>query len=135
VEKPIPEGWHSITPRMFVQDVAEEARFLQQAFGAVGELQTDIPSVMRIGDSNVMVSRVGEREAMPAYLYLYLEDVDATYRRALAAGAVSVEEPTDLPYGDRRGIVQDPGGSIWQIATRVKDVPMAETPEHHRPGV
>jgi PhnB protein len=120
--KPIPHGWHSVTPRMFVQDVAEEVRFLRQAFGAVGELQTDMPSAMRIGDSNVMVSGAGVRDAIPAYLYLYVEDVDAAYRRALAAGAVPLEDPRDLPYGDRRGMVQDPGGNIWQIATHIADV-------------
>jgi PhnB protein len=123
--KPIPEGWHSVTPRMFVQDVAEEVRFLQQAFDATGELRTDTPSEMRIGDSIVMVSGTDVREAMPAYLYLYVEDVDATYQRALAARALSLEEPKDLPYGDRRGMVQDPGGNIWQIATHIADV----TPE------
>ena len=64
-----------------------------------------------------MVSAVGPRAAMPAFLYLYVDDADATYQRALKAGAVSLEEPTDMPYGDRRGMVQDPLGNIWQIAT------------------
>jgi PhnB protein len=118
----MPEGWHNVTPRMVVRDVAAEVRFLQEAFGAAGELQTDMPSVMRIGDSNVMVSGAGAREAMPAYVYLYVEDVDATYRRALEAGGVALEDPRDLPYGDRRGMVEDPGGSIWQIATHIQDV-------------
>jgi RimJ/RimL family protein N-acetyltransferase len=56
---------------------------------------------------------------MPAFLYLYVDDVDATYSRALEAGAVSVEEPENMPYGDRRGVVKDPCGNIWQIATYV----------------
>jgi uncharacterized glyoxalase superfamily protein PhnB len=64
-----------------------------------------------------MVSGVGVRDAMPAFLYLYVDDIDATYQRALKAGAESLEEPQDMPYGDRRGMVKDPGGNIWQIAT------------------
>jgi PhnB protein len=113
----IPEGWHSVTPRLVVHDPALQVEFLKQAFGATGEFRTDMPSVIRIGDSLVMVSSAGPRDAMPAFLYLYVDDIDATYRRALAAGAVSLEEPWDTPYGDRRGMVQDPGGNIWQIAT------------------
>lgn len=54
---------------------------------------------------------------MPAFLYLYVDDIDTTYQRALAAGAVSLEEPTETPYGDRRGMVEDPCGNVWQIAT------------------
>lgn len=64
-----------------------------------------------------MASSVGPREAMPASLYLYVDDADTTYSRALEAGAVSIEAPRDTPYGDRRGMVQDPCGNIWQIAT------------------
>jgi PhnB protein len=68
-----------------------------------------------------MVSSVGPRDAMPAFLYLYVEDIDTTYQRALDAGAVSLEEPQDVPYGDRRGMVKDPCGNIWQIATHKED--------------
>jgi PhnB protein len=119
--KPIPEGWHSVTPRLVVHDAAELVRFLKQAFGGTGDFRADRPSVIRIGDSMVMVSGVGPRAAMPAFLYLYVDDIDATYRRALEAGAVSLEEPQDLPYGDRRGMVQDPCGNIWQIATHTSE--------------
>ena len=73
-----------------------------------------------------MVSAPGPREPMPAFLYLYVEDIDATYRRALKAGAVSLEEPRDLPYGDRRGMVQDPCRNIWQIATHKEDVSLED---------
>src|SRR5262245_34065388 len=100
--KGIPEGWHSITPRLVVEESATLVAFLKQAFGATGEIHTESPSVMKIGDSMVMVSGVGPREAMPAFLYLYVEDADATYQRAMNAGAVSIEEPWDTPYGDRR---------------------------------
>ena len=114
----IPEGWHSITPRLVVADPARLVEFLKQAFDATGDFRADSPSQVRIGDSLVMVSGVGPRDAMPAFLYLYVDDIDATYRRALQAGAVSLEVPQDLPYGDRRGMVKDPSGNIWQIATR-----------------
>jgi PhnB protein len=117
MKKWIPKGWHSVTPRLVARDSAKLVKFLERAFAATGEFGEERPSVIRIGDSLVMVSGVGPRKAMPTLLYLYVADIDATYRRALKAGAVSVEEPQDLPYGDRRGIVKDPGGNTWQIAT------------------
>ena len=115
--KSIPAGWHSVTPRLVVHDVARLVEFFKQAFGATGEFRADRPCEIRIGDSLVMVSEVGVRDAMPAFLYLYVDDIDATYGRALKAGAQSLEEPQDMPYGDRRCMVKDPGGNIWQIAT------------------
>jgi len=120
---PAPKGWHSVTPRIVVSDPARLIDFLKQAFGANGDLQTERPSVIRIGDSLVMISNVGPREAMPAFLYVYVDDVDATYKRALEAAAVSLEEPLDTPYGDRRGMVQDPCGNVWQIATHKGSLP------------
>jgi PhnB protein len=117
LSKSIPEGWHSVTPRLVVADTATLVEFLKQAFDATGDHRTDRPSVIKIGDSLLMISSVGPREAMPAFLYLYVDDIDTTYGRALAAGAVSLEEPTNTPYGDRRGMVQDPCGNVWQIAT------------------
>jgi uncharacterized glyoxalase superfamily protein PhnB len=119
--KTVPEGWHSVTPRLVVYDIARQVEFLKDAFAATGDLRTEIPSVIRIGDSLVMVSGVGPRDAMPAFLYLYVDDVDKTYERALNAGAVSIEEPRDTPYGDRRGMVKDPCGNVWQIATPSSD--------------
>jgi len=119
--KKIPQGWHSVTPRLVVNDAALLVKFLKQAFDGSGEFRTDRPSVVTIGDSPVMVSTVGPRPAMPSFLYLYVDDVDATYQRALEAGAVSLEEPTETPYGDRRGMVQDPCGNVWQIATYAGD--------------
>ena len=113
----IPDGWHSVTPRLVAADPAKLVQFLSQAFGAAGAYETRRPSQMRIGDSIVMVSGAGPRRPMPAFLYLYVEDADATYRRALESGAVSVEEPLQTPYGDRRAIVTDPCGNEWAIAT------------------
>jgi PhnB protein len=118
----LPEGWHSITPRIVVHDPAKLVEFLKSAFDATGDYLTERPSVLRIGDSLVMISGVGPRDAMPAFLYLYVDDIDASYNRALEAGAVSLEEPRDLPYGDRRGMVEDPCGNVWQIATHQRHV-------------
>jgi PhnB protein len=115
--KSIPAGWHSVTPRLVAHDVATLVDFLKQAFGGTGDFRLDRPCEIRIGDSLVMVSEVGVRDAMPAFLYLYVDDTDATYQRALEAGGESLEEPQDMPYGDRRCMVKDPGGNIWQIAT------------------
>ena len=80
-----------------------------------------------IGDSLVMVGSAGpENPAMPAMIHLYVEDCDAVYERALAAGATSEREPTDQFYGDRSGGVRDQGGNLWWIATHVEDVPEDE---------
>ncbi len=118
----LPNGWHSLTPRIVVDDVAGLVEFLRQVFDATGEVHPDRPAVMQIGDSVIMIGNVGLRKAMPAFLYLYVEDADATYRRALQAGAQSLEEPSDMPYGDRRGMVQDRWGNVWQIATCQEEV-------------
>lgn len=113
-----PEGWHSITPRLVARDPEKLVRFLKAAFGATGEFMSDAPSQMRIGDSIVMVSGgAGPRKVTSSFLYLYVESADATYERALKAGAKSIEVPADMPYGDRRAMIEDAGGNVWQIAT------------------
>jgi PhnB protein len=113
-----PEGFHTVTPRMVVDDVAGAVEFLRAVFDATGDVHPGRPAELRIGDSLVMVTGVGAREPFPAFLYVYVDDVDARYRRALAAGATSVEEPVDTPYGDRRAMVHDPFGNVYQIAHR-----------------
>jgi tRNA-Thr(GGU) m(6)t(6)A37 methyltransferase TsaA len=121
----VPDGWHNLTPRIVTGDVAGLVDFLRQAFEASGEVAPDRPAIMRIGDSVIMISGVGPREAMPAFLYLYVDDTDATYRRALQAGAESIEPPAEMPYGDRRAMVQDRWGNVWQIATAGPEAPVA----------
>ena len=117
-----PDGWHTITPRIIVQDPEALITFLKTVFGAQGELHPGRPAEMRIGDSIVMVSDGGAlRESSTAFLYVYVVDVDATYARAIAADAASLEVPADMPYGDRRAMVRDPWGNTWQIATRRHD--------------
>jgi len=112
-----PEGWATVTPRIVVEDASELVKFLREVFGATGEYRADRPAVLTIGDSMIMISDAGVRSAMPAFLYVYVGYADATYQLALNAGARSLEEPLDTPYGDRRCMVEDKWGNTWQIAT------------------
>ena len=114
-----PEGWPTVVPRIVANDAEQLVTFIKQVFGATGEYQSERPAELRIGDSVIMVSDSGERQVMTAFLYVYVRDTDATYRRAIDAGARSIEEPSDMPYGDRRGMVEDAWGNTWQIATRL----------------
>ena len=115
----IPKGLHSVTPRIVVQDTSALVAFLKLVFGATGEFCADAPSLITIGDSLLMVSTAGSRDVFPAFLYVYVEDAEVTYQRALDAGAVSLEAVWDTPYGDRRGMVRDPWGNVWQMATHM----------------
>jgi len=124
--KPIPDGWHTVTPRLFAKDPQRLVEFLRHAFGATGSYEHDTPTDVRIGDSMVMVSGDEFRAATESFLYLYLEDTDAAYRRALEAGATSLEAPQDMFYGDRRAMVKDPFGNTWQIATHKEDLSLEE---------
>jgi PhnB protein len=117
-EPEVPPGYHSVIPRMVVSDVAAEVAFLRAVFGATGSVHAGRPAEIRIGDSLVMVSASEAREPFPAFLYVYTANADRAYRRALAAGAESLEEPLDTPYGDRRAMVRDPSGNVFQIAHR-----------------
>jgi len=131
--KPIPEGYHSITPYLTIPGVAKLLDFLQQAFEAQ-ELHrmarpdgTIMHAEVRIGDSPVMMGEsMGSCEPMFGSLYLYVHDVDAVYKRALQAGATSTSEPADQFYGDRSAGVKDPVGNQWWIATHKEDVPPEE---------
>ena len=114
-----PEGWHTVTARIVADDAQRLVEFLKRVFGATGDYSPDRPAVMMIGDSRVMVSDAGVREAIPAFLYVYVDDTDKTFQRALDAGARSVEAPADVPYGDRRAMVVDEWGNTWQIATHL----------------
>jgi uncharacterized glyoxalase superfamily protein PhnB len=91
--------------------------FIKEVFDAVGRFHPERPSELRIADSLLMVGATIAREPMPAFLYVYVEDADAVFRRALDRGAESLEQPLDTPYGDRHGMIRDPWGNIWQIAT------------------
>jgi PhnB protein len=113
-----PDGRPTVTPRIFTDDVAGLVGYMKTVFGAGGELQSAAPTEMTIGESIVMISDGGGvREPMSACLYVYVENADETYARAMAAGALSIEQPADMPYGDRRATVRDSWSNIWQIAT------------------
>ncbi len=113
-----PQGFHSVTARIVALDPGAVVTFLRTVFDASGELVPGRPAEMHLGDSLVMVSGAEGREAFPAFLYIYVDDADRTWARAVDAGAQSVEEPFDTPYGDRRGMVRDAAGNVFQIAHR-----------------
>jgi PhnB protein len=117
-----PDGWHTVTPRIVVREPEALVGFLKHVFGAKGQFRGSQPAEVRIGDSVVMVSGEGQRDSIPAFLYVYVEDTDATYQRAIAADATSLEKPMDMPYGDRRAMVRDKWGNTWQIATHREDL-------------
>ncbi len=131
--RPIPEGYHTITPYLVVPGVSRVIDFMKQAFGAteIGRFQQPDGRVMhaevKIGDSIVMMGEPhGDIEPRPSVLHVYMEDVDEVYRRAIAAGAKSLREPANQFYGDRSGGVLDPAGNQWWISTHVEDVSMEE---------
>lgn len=113
-----PAGWHTVTPRLIVDGAEKLVEFVKNVFGATGQYRAHAPAELRIGDSTVMISDAGVRDSMTACLYVYVENADATWQRAIDAGAESMESPLNTPYGDRRGMVKDPWGNTWQIATR-----------------
>jgi PhnB protein len=130
---PIPEGYRTVTPYLVVDGATNVLDFVKQAFGAEEKLRMDAPegkighAEVQIGDSIVMMGDAGaENPAMPAMIHLYVDDCDATYERALAAGGTSEREPTDQFYGDRSAGVRDSAGNLWWIATHVEDVPEEE---------
>lgn len=130
---PIPEGYRTVTPYLVVEGAATVLDFVKEAFGAEEKFRMDMPNgkighaETKIGDSIVMMGDAGEEHpAMPAMIHLYVDDCDATYESALAAGATSEREPTDQFYGDRSAGVRDSTGNLWWIATHVEDVPEDE---------
>ena len=132
--KPIPDGFHAVTPYLVVSGVKRLIEFLEKAFGAeVVERHTRpdgtvMHAQVRIADSIVMMGEPWGENAkqMPAALYLYVKDVDAVFKQALAAGGTSTDAPADQFYGDRSGGIKDPSGNQWWIATHKEDVSSAE---------
>jgi PhnB protein len=123
---PVPQGHHTVTPYIVVAGVAKLMDFAKQVFDATEVHVSKRPdgSVMhaeiKIGDSIVMMGEGGEGgKHFPAMLYLYVEDMDAVYQRAIQAGAKSIREPADQTYGDRVGSVEDAFGNQWWMATPI----------------
>ena len=133
---PIPDGFHTVTPYIVVADIDQFLDFLKAAFAATEKER--VPSQdgrtghaeALIGDSYVMMGRAQKGfPELPCMLYLYVPDTDATYAQALDAGATSMQEPTDMFYGDRNAFVQDPAGNTWCIATHQEDLTPEELAE------
>jgi PhnB protein len=131
--KPVPDSYRTVTPYLIVKGATQLVAFLERAFGAREiKLMKMLDGIIAhgdllIGDSHVMLGEAtGPWPAQPCSIYLYLSDCDAVYRKALAAGGTSVQEPKTQFYGDRHGAVKDPCGNTWWIATHVEDVPPQE---------
>jgi PhnB protein len=135
--KPIPEGYHSVTPYLCCKNAADAIEFYKKAFGATEVLRMGDPSgkvghaELQIGDSRVMLAdefpEMGFKSPQsvggsPVMLHLYVEDVDATFPRAVAAGAKVTREVADQFYGDRGGQVEDPFGHKWYVSTHKEDL-------------
>ena len=128
-ESHVPKGLHSVNPYLHPRRAEPLITFLKRAFEAQEVAKYASPdgvvhhAVVRIGDSILEMGEAhGKYEPMNAMFYLYVPNMEAVYRQALAAGATSFQEPTDQPYGDRNAGVQDAFGNKWYIATHVKDV-------------
>ncbi len=131
--KSTPDGYHSVTPYLIVPDAAGLIDFLQQVFESKEVLRLAAPegrighAELRIGNAVIMLADAhGEHQPTQTMLHVYVPEVDATWRRALAAGATAVREPANQFYGDRGGAVSDDWGNRWWIATRIEDVPPDE---------
>ncbi|MFT4114641.1 VOC family protein [Silvibacterium sp.] len=135
--KAIPEGYHSIQPYLIFKGAAEAIDFYKRAFGVTERLRMPRPdgaiahAELEFGDSCVMLAdeapEIGALSpshfgGSPVSLMFYVDDCDAVYRQALAAGATSNREPTDQPYGDRMAGVKDPFGYSWYLGTHIKDL-------------
>ena len=139
--KPIPEGYHAITPYLSIRDATRAIEFYTKAFGAKLKLRLDAPGgevghkEMKIGDSIVMLADESpEMEFMSpkahggtsVLMHLYVKDVDATIAKAAAAGARVIRPVKDQFYGDRAGGVEDPFGHRWYIATHKEELTKAQ---------
>jgi PhnB protein len=132
--KPVPEGYHTITPYLVVDGAEKIIRFAKEAFGAQPVFEPMMRpdgkvmhAELKIGDSVVMIADTSERaQATSDMLHLYVPNVDAVYQKAIKAGGKSLMEPMDQFYGDRSGSIMDPTGNRWFIATHVENVSPAD---------
>jgi PhnB protein len=139
--KPVPAGYPRLTPYLCVDGASDAIEFYRHVFGATermrlpgeggkighAELQLE-DSVIMLADEHQELGILGPKSigGTPVTLSLYVEDVDATFRRAIAAGATVRREPENQFYGDRAGQFEDPFGHRWSVATHVEDVPPQE---------
>ncbi|HET7204774.1 MAG TPA: VOC family protein [Steroidobacteraceae bacterium] len=133
----IPQGMHTVTPHLVCDGAAAAIEFYQKAFGAtaggtmLGPDGRVMHAQIQIGDSTVMLVDENRQFGMlgpkslngsPVTIHLYVDDVDAVYRRAVSAGAKAVMPPADMFWGDRYGVLEDPFGHRWSIATHQRDL-------------
>lgn len=145
---PIPEGYPRISPYLVVQDAKRALGWYAEALGAreiarlPGANDTVMHAEFRIGDSVVMLGEampemgaVGPKHlgGTPVSLVCYVEDVDAAFARAIAAGATAERPPADQPFGDRMGTLLDPFGHRWHLSTHIEDVSMEEVARRMAP--
>ncbi|MFT5051409.1 MAG: PhnB protein [Chlamydiales bacterium] len=130
---PIPDGFHTVTPYLTIVGATELLDFVKQAFEAIETESVRCPdgrvqhAQVTIGDSPVMMGEApADFEPMPSTLYLYVDDVDAWYTRAIRAGGTVLEQPEDKFYGDRTAAVKDSCGNRWYMATHFEDAPPDE---------
>ena len=138
--KPIPEGYHSVTPYLIIKGAADAIEFYKKAFGATELMRFPMGdkighAEIKIGDSPIMMAdeypEMGYKGpkalgGSPVSIMLYVEDVESVFNRAVTAGATVKEAVQDKFYGDRSGTLQDPFGHVWHIATRKEDVSVEE---------
>jgi PhnB protein len=137
----IPPGYHSVTPYLYIKGASDALSFYKKAFGAVELFRIQPPgekvghAEIKIGDSIVMLAdeypEMGARSpktlgGSAVSLLVYLENVDARYEQAVAAGAKAVRPVQNQFYGDRSGLVEDPFGHVWTLATHIEDIPPGE---------
>jgi PhnB protein len=135
--RPIPTGFHTITPHLVVKNCANAIDFYKRALGAKeinrmpGPDGRLVHAEIQLGDSRIFLSdefpEMGSKSPQtlngsPVNLFLYVEDVDSFFKTATEAGGTGVEKPTDMFWGDRWATVKDPYGHVWQIATHIEDV-------------
>ena len=138
--KPIPDGYHSVTPYLVVKGASEAIEFYKKAFGAEERMRLDGPggtiahAELQIGDSPIMLADEnpawgakgpGAFGGSPVSLMIYVEDVDEVFPKAIAAGAKELRPVEDQFYGDRTGTLTDPFGHVWSVGTHKEDL----TPE------
>jgi PhnB protein len=138
--KPIPAGYHSVTPYLICDGAADAIEYYKKAFGATELFRMDHEgkvghAELKIGDSPIMLAdeypQMGYRSpkalgGTPVSIMIYVEDVDTVYKRAIDAGATELKALQDQFYGDRSGTLTDPFGHVWTVATHKEDVSMEE---------
>ena len=131
--KPIPDNVPRVSPYLIVSDVGKTMNFLKEIFNAEEGERMSLPDgtinhgSVKIGDSLIMMGKGSDNyPPQPAMLYIYVNNTDAVYKRALESGATSVMEPADQFYGDRNASVKDSDGISWWIATHIEDISTEE---------